>query len=234
MYFTLIIPAYNEEERIEKVVDTYGPYFEKQFQDKFEFLIIVNNSSDRTVEVVEKLSKKHKYLRWANFDYYTGKGGALIEGFKIAKGEVIGFVDSDLAVVPDQYMKLFSKIDTNDVVIASRWVKGAKVLKREDMKVVIAGRVYNLIVRLLYGLKVRDTQCGGKIFRRKLMEKIIPKLRVKGFGIDLDLLYKSKNAGARIYELPITWSHIEEGSKTRVVNSSKMMFKELFITKFKK
>lgn len=234
MYFTLIIPAYNEEERIEKVVNTYGPYFEEKFPGKFEFLIIVNNSSDRTLEVVKELQRTHHYLRWANFPYYTGKGGALVEGFKIANGEVIGFVDSDLAVVPDQYMRLFSEIEDNDVVIASRWVKGAKVMKWESWKTVFAGRIYNLIVRGFFGLNVKDTQCGGKIFKKEVVKRIIPNIRVKGFGIDLDLLYKSKKAGARIKEIPITWSHINEGSKTRVMNSSKMMFKELFITRFKK
>jgi len=135
-------------------------------------------------------------------------------------------------VIPEQYQTLLPHLKEHDVAIASRWVKGAKILKHEDWKVIVAGRVYNKIVRLFFGVKVHDTQCGGKVFRRALVQKLAPIVKVKGFGIDLDLLYKAKKLGANIKEVPIQWSHVEEGSKTKLYNSTKMMIKELFQTKF--
>jgi len=231
MYFSLIIPAYNEEYRIENVIKTYGDYFSEHLNDRFEMIVIVNNSSDKTIDVVKDLAKKHSYLRVEDFSYYTGKGGAIIEGFKLAKGDLIGFVDSDLALLPDQYKKLLN-IGDFDVTIASRWITGANILNREDWKVVLAGRAYNKLVRLFFGLNVYDTQCGGKVFKKAIVDKIIPLIKVKGFGIDLDLLYKSKLVGAKIKEIPITWSHVEEDSKTNLVKSTTTMFKELFITRF--
>lgn len=209
----IIIPAYNEEKRIGKTLEEYSKFFKNKKKNKeikdFEILVIINNTKDKTEEVVEKYIKKYKEIRYLNF-IKGGKGFAIIEGFKDSlkrRNDLIGFVDADLATKPDKYYELISKLNKNDGAIASRWKKGAK--HNYSFKRRIFSRGFNILTRLILFLPFQDTQCGAKIFRRAPIESILNNIESTKWAFDIDLLYKLKKQKKKIIEIPTYWKDME-------------------------
>jgi glycosyltransferase involved in cell wall biosynthesis len=153
MKLSLIIPAYNEEKRIPRTLKLYYDFFKNQLSDDFEFIVVINNSKDNTLNVVNEFSKNKKNIRIANFPFYTGKGGAVIKGFKLARGDFVGFVDADNSITPENFYKIFDIIKNNRAhgVIASRAIKGAVVYPRRKGSSVIASFVFNKLANILFG-----------------------------------------------------------------------------------
>ncbi|HLP78140.1 MAG TPA: glycosyltransferase family 2 protein, partial [Candidatus Paceibacterota bacterium] len=122
----LLIPAYNEEQRIEPVLREYGSYFQKQYQGKFQLIVVLNGCRDNTLGVVEKVAKDFPFIRPLEFKDPIGKGGALIEGLKLAPlADCVGYVDADGASPPRAFHELVRRIGEADCVIGSRWLRGA-------------------------------------------------------------------------------------------------------------
>lgn len=170
MKISIIIPAYNEEKRIGRTLEEYCRFFrEKKTKSRemgkkfdFEILVVINNTTDNTEEVVKKYSKKYREIRYLNFEQ-GGKGFAIIEGFKdVLKrdNEMIGFVDADMATPVFAFNDLIKNINGYDGIIASRWMKGAKAKRTFKKKIVSAG--FNFIVRCLFLFPYHDTQCIPK------------------------------------------------------------------------
>lgn len=208
------MPAYNEERRISKMLEAYGSFFEKILgEGNFEIIIIINNTKDNTEQVVKSFIKKYKEIRYLNFKE-GGKGFAIKEGFKVARGELIGFVDADLATSPEEFYKLVRNMDGYDCTIASRYIKGAVVKPKQPLSRIIASRVFNFIVRVLFIFNFRDTQCGAKVLKKEVIKKVLPKLSISTWAFDIDLLYNSRKQGFKIKEIPTRWeepggSHID-------------------------
>ncbi|MBS3175087.1 glycosyltransferase family 2 protein [Candidatus Woesearchaeota archaeon] len=220
---SIIIPAYNEEKRIIKTLDSYYDFFYKKFKDNFELVVIPNNCKDATPEIAKNFAKKYKNCKVYNIPYFVGKGGAVIEGFKKSKGEFAGFVDADLSTDSDAFYDLYNNIDNYDAIIASRWMKGAKIGTRQPLIRRIASRVFNLLIRIMFGLRISDSQCGAKLFKRKSIIKVIDKLVTTRWAFDVDLLYLLKRNGFAIKEIPTTWND-DPNSKLNVKKTSLEMF----------
>src|SRR3989344_986048 len=139
----IIIPAYNEERRIGKTLEYYSNYFNNLFKKEkldYEILVVINNTTDRTEEVVKKLAERNKRVLYLNLKP-GGKGFAVIEGFKDAlkrENDLIGFVDADMATSPEEYWKLIKNIGNYDGIIASRYVKGAIIDPKPSKQRLIA------------------------------------------------------------------------------------------------
>lgn len=228
---SLIIPAYNEEKRITKTIIAYYDYLQKHFQN-FELIVVCNNCSDNTPTIVQGLTKKLKKLKCLNFPYYTGKGGAVIEGFKKARFELIGFVDADNSTAPKEFDKLVRAIEEYniDCALGSRALKESILIVKQPFTRRLLGKIFSIIVQLLFGLNVRDTQCGAKIFRREAIKAILPELKINGFAFDVEILWKLKNHGFSYKEIPIVWKN-DRDSKVGFSAPLKM-FKELIKIKF--
>ncbi len=220
---SIIIPAYNEESRILATLDSYYNFFNNKFKDDFELIVVPNNCKDNTTKLVNSFSKKHKNVVCYEINYFVGKGGAVIEGFKLAKGQFIGFVDADDSTKADAFYDLYKNINNYDCVIASRWIKGAIINKKQPIMRRIASRTFNIIIRLLFRINVRDSQCGAKIFRRKVLLEIIPNLTTTRWAFDVDLLYQLKNKDFTIKEIPTVWND-NPNSKLNVKRASIEMF----------
>ena len=201
---SIIIPAKNEEKRIPSTLIAYLDFFKKLKID-FEILVVINNSNDKTEEVVKELKNKYKEINYVIFKERIGKGGALIEGFKIVKGNLITYTDADGATSPETLNELIQKINGYDGIIGSRWVKGAKILKKQTLKRRIASRGFNLLTRSILGLNYKDTQCAAKIFKKYVIDAIKNEVEPTDFAIDAVLLYHMKEKGFKIKEEPITW-----------------------------
>jgi len=201
---SVIIPAYNEEKRIKRTLDAYCDFFDKKID--YEIWVIINGCRDNTLGVVREAAKRHKRIKYVDIGKVGSKGGAVNHGFKIAEGEMIGFVDADMATPPGAFYELVEGIDEYDGIIASRWIKGAKISKKQSFKRVFAGRAFNLIVNLFFNLGIRDTQCGAKLFRKEAVKKVCKELGITKWAFDVDLLYQMKRAGYNIKEIPTEWN----------------------------
>ncbi len=223
----LLIPAYNEERRIEPVLRDYGRYFQEHYPGKFQLVVVANGCTDNTVGVVQRVAAEFPAIRALEFDA-IGKGGALIEGLKLAPlADVIGYVDADGATPPHAFHDLVKRIDEADCVIASRWLPGAVLHVEQSSRRQFASRVFHFIVQCLFRMHIRDTQCGAKVLRRQAVEKIHPYLRIADMAFDINLLYSLKRAGFRILEVPTEWTD-KTGSKVNLVHTSLVMFLSTF------
>lgn len=203
----IIIPAYNEESRIQNTLETYIKYFSTK-PEKTIFLVVANNCSDKTVLISKGVQKKHSNIVILNFAK-GGKGFAVKKGFLWAlkrNFDLIGFVDADMATKPQHFYDLVIASNNHDGAIASRYVKGAVITPSRPIMIKIFGKIYNWILRKKLGLPYRDTQCGAKIFSHDTIEKITSDMVETGWSFDLEILYLCKLIGKDIAEIPTTWS----------------------------
>jgi glycosyltransferase involved in cell wall biosynthesis len=220
----LLIPAYNEEARIEPVLRDYARFFKENYSGKFQMVVILNGCRDNTLVVVQRTAKDFFSVSYLDFPEAIGKGGALIEGLKLAPfADFIGYVDADGATPPQAFLDLVKKIGAADCVIGSRWLPGAVIHQSQAGNRQFASRVFHGIVQLLFWMNIRDTQCGAKVMKRAVVEKIHPTLRIADMAFDINLLYSMKRAGFRILEVPTEWTD-QAGSKVALGRSSLTMF----------
>lgn len=213
---SIIIPAYNEELRIKSVISNIS---EKFLGDE---MIVVCDGIDDTKKIAESLAIKNPNIKVLNFSEKLGKGGAITEGFKAAKGEKIGFVDADESISPEDLKYMFDFSGNVDGVIASRRLKTSKILIEQPRKRRVASRFFNIFVRSFFGLPFKDTQCGAKVFKREAIYDILDEMETRGFEIDVEILWRLKNKGYNVVEYPVTWKH-SEGSKFRLTQSRNML-----------
>ncbi|MBE0447829.1 MAG: glycosyltransferase family 2 protein [Actinobacteria bacterium] len=209
---SIVIPAYNEERRIKKTLIKYHNYFSEKYDDDFEMIVVTDGCKDGTPNVVREFSREFPHVKHLNFARRLGKGGGIIQGFKIAEGEMIGFVDADCGAEPKEFDKLIGATRFKDGAIGSRWLNRSLVKTKEPFLREVGSRIFYLIARTLFGLTYKDTQCGAKVFRKQVVKDIMNKIYLTGFTFDLDLLYRMKRKNYEIEEVPISWKH-QEGSK---------------------
>lgn len=220
----LLIPAYNEERRIEPVLRDYGRYFQEHYQGKFQLVVVLNGCRDNTLGVVQRVAQEFPFIRALDFPAPIGKGGALIEGFKLAPmADVIGYVDADGATPPRAFHDLVKHIGEADCVIGSRWLPGAVLHVEQTSKRQFASRCFHLIVELLFRMHITDTQCGAKVMTRQAVEKVHSNLRIADMAFDINLLFSLKHAGCRVLEVPTEWTD-KIGSKVTLFRTSLTMF----------
>jgi glycosyltransferase involved in cell wall biosynthesis len=224
--YSIIIPAYNEADRIKSVLRSYAAELSGQE------IIVVFDGQDNTPDIVANVMKDYPDISLLTFHKRLGKGGAIIEGFKVAQGDKIGFADADDSVSPENLKAMFETLGEVDGVIASRRLATSKIIKKQPFKRRFASEVFNILVRTLFGLPFNDTQCGAKVFTRRAICDIIDELETRGFEIDVEILWRLKNKGYRVVEYPITWSH-SEGSKFKLSHSC-AMFSSLIKIRFQK
>ncbi|HPU54896.1 MAG TPA: glycosyltransferase, partial [Verrucomicrobiota bacterium] len=220
----LLIPAYDEEHRIEPVLRDYAAFFQQQYRGPFQIVVVLNGCRDNTLGVVQRVAAEFPRISWLEFQDPIGKGGALIEGLKLAPmSDIIGYVDADGATPPRAFLDLVRRIGEADCVIGSRWLPGAVLHQEQTRKRQLASRVFHLIVQALFWMNIRDTQCGAKVMRREAVEKIHSSLRIADMAFDINLLYSLKRAGFRILEVPTEWTD-KIGSKVALGRTSLVMF----------
>jgi glycosyltransferase involved in cell wall biosynthesis len=203
----LLIPAYNEEARIEPVLREYGLYFKDQYKGKFQLVVVLNGCRDNTLGVVQRVAKDFPAISALNFLEPIGKGGALIEGLKLAPtSDLVGYVDADGASPPHALHDLVKLTDKADCVIGSRWLPGAVLHQAQTRLRRFTSRCFHLIVEMLLHLHIKDTQCPCKVIRRTAVEKIHSSLRIADLAFDVNLLYSLKRAGFSILEVPTEWT----------------------------
>jgi len=224
----IIIPAYNEENRIARTLDNYCSFFKKAEKNgiKAEIYIVINNTRDRTPEIVKNFMKKFKNLKFIDIKD-KGKGLTIIRGFRdsleAGNFELIGFVDADMATEAQDFYDLIINIDNYDGIIASRWMNGSVVEHKDSVIRKIYSAGFNLLARMILGLNYKDTQCGAKLFKKEALEKIINQLGITQWAFDIDILYKMKLQNLQVKEIPTHWRDMA-GSKVKNSTAVQMFF----------
>lgn len=194
MKVSIVIPSHNEEGIIAAVLRNISGYF-----PECEIIVVSNGCTDRTPEIVDSLglgNVRHIVIRER-----IGKGAAVLEGFRKARGEIIGFIDADDAFRNADIRMVIEEVSNVDCVIGSKW-KGRKFSQVDwPFARKIASRAANLFIRAVFGLNFSDTQAGLKFFRRKVLESIDLDFVCRGFEFDIELLYKIKKKGFEIREI---------------------------------
>ena len=221
---TIIIPAYNEEKRIVNRIQNLIGYFDKALGE-YELLVITDGCTDKTPEVVSKYVNYNPKVRLFDFPERLGKGGAIIEGLKLAKGEIIVVTDADDSVPPQEIFKLIKNVENYDMVIGSRYSKDSKLLVKETLLRYLLGRSFNALVKLMFWRfrGINDTQCGVKVLRRYVVDKSLRNLFITGFAVDVNLIYSVMRGGFKVKEVGITYMHVEHESKVSKVLAKLML-----------
>jgi dolichyl-phosphate beta-glucosyltransferase len=221
---SVVIPAYNEEQRIGSTVKKIAAYFEGQ---DVEIIVVSDGSKDKTKEVVEDL--KLKRVKVIEYSPNRGKGYAVKTGVMAAKGEYILMSDADLSTPIEQFAKFKSYMSHGDVIIGSRALRRSLITKHQPWYRELIGKIFNKIVRVLAVRGIHDTQCGFKFFSRKAAMDIFPKLTIDGFGFDVEALMLARKLGYEIKELPVVWENDERSKVSPIKHSVKMFFEVMKI-----
>lgn len=220
---SIFFPAYNEEENIEEVANSALKVLDG-LADRYEVLIIDDGSVDGTGEIADRLARIHPgIVRVIHHPQNLGYGGALKSGFYNSKFAWIFFTDSDGQFNIKELKKFLEAREDADLVIGYR-------IKRADPLIrVINTELYRLLIRVLFGLTVRDIDCAFKLIRRDVIEKI-PKFRSEGALISAELLIQAKRYGFKIKEVGVSHYPRLYGKQTGANLSVILkMFKELFV-----
>jgi len=214
--YSLIIPAYNEEVRIRQLFDDI-----RGFDGE---LIVVCDGTDGTADVVDTIATQRPGLtvRCLRIDHRLGKGGGVIAGLTEARSRLVGYCDADGSTSIEEMKHLFCMLPAVDGVIGSRWVTGSTSTVRQSILRQLESRAFNLLIRVLFGLTYYDTQCGAKVFRKSVIEEVLPQMVSKGFEFDVELLWRLNRVGYRVIEVPITWqnkgdSRVRKGDMVRML-----------------
>jgi len=207
---SVVLPVFNEP-KILKTLKTLDEELARAFA-KYEIVCVNDGSFDETLAKIRRFNSPK--LKLVTYPLNVGKGFALCHGFTQASGDMIAFLDSDLEIHPKQ-LRLFTDLMDlvkADIVIGSKRHPLSQVNYSFSRK--LYSRGFQFLVRLLFGLKVRDTQVGIKLFRRRVLEKVVPRIVVKRWAFDLELLVVAHHLGfRRIIEAPIELKKRRFGSK---------------------
>ncbi len=198
---SVIIPAYKQEKtikddliRIKHVLD--------QLRYDYEIILVVDGNVDKTLQNVQKM--KFNKIVATGYNVNKGKGHAVRFGMAKAKGDIIAFIDAGMDINPNGLSMLMEHFEwyNADIIVGSKLHPVSKVDYPVTRKILSWG--YRTLVRLLFGLSVRDTQVGMKFFRKKVLEDVLPRLLVKTYAFDIEIIAVAHYLGyKRIFEAPI-------------------------------
>lgn len=221
---SLIIPAYNEGERLPKTLPSVFAFLEAQSYP-FEIIIINNNSSDNTREVALDFAATRPYLKVID-ELTQGKGAAVRSGFLAATGEYLFMADADFSMPVEEIAKFLPpQLSQYDIAIGSREAPGA-VRYNEPQYRHFMGRVFNFYVKVLAIPGYEDTQCGFKCFRREVAWSILPFQTIPGWAFDVELLFIALRHGYKIVEVPVHW-YYGENSRVSPIRDTINMIREV-------
>ena len=228
MKISLIIPAFNEENRIAKSIRSIGDFFSKKNWE-FEIIVVDDGSRDKTVEVVnrewDKIGGTKKLLQnSAN----RGKGYSVRKGMLEATGDYLIFTDADLSSPIEEAEKLIRVLEEGcSIVIASRALRNSQVEIHQNIVRETMGKIFNCLARFLTFKGIHDSQCGFKGFRREAAQRLFSLAKIDGFAFDAEIIYLAQKFGYSIKEIPVVWRN-SPASKVHMISDPVNMILDLF------
>jgi len=235
----IIIPARNEAHRIGKTLEAYLQYF-----TEVKAVVSLSACEDDTRGVVSAISKRYPgrvdIIESTPVSGNT-KGKAVRDGWRYAvdtyADEYIGFIDADNSVTPEEFNKLVGALPGHEGAISSRYLPESYLKERDSLMRILASHFYRHFVRTLFNLPYLDTQCGGKLYTRKALIGILPKLRTNDMTFDVEVLYLLDKSGVSVVEVPIVWreniASTISTSKKKFITTSLQMFLSLLRLRYR-
>ncbi len=224
---SVVVPAYNEEKCIANTIERIHGFLEKNFEN-YEIIVVDDGSTDHTRKIVSGFSGRMKNLKLLGNARRRGKGESVKKGMLQASSEYLLFSDADLST-PIEEIGDFLKYAENgaEIIIGSRAVKEANILKKQSFLRQNMGRAFNFLVQIFLFSGIRDTQCGFKCFSKKAAKALFKLQRTRGFCFDAEILYIAKKKGYKMKEVPVTWINRQD-SRVALIGGSLSMFLDIF------
>ncbi len=217
---TVVIPAYNEAERLPPFLERVIAYCAAS-ERRYEIIVVDDGSTDDTFAVAEGHKPRCSDLRAIRLPENKGKGSAVRKGFQESTGEICLFLDADGSIEPDEIEKNIHYIvkEGYDIFIGSRAMKGAGTLVERNTCRKIFAWAYGLLVRTFLLKDIRDTTCGFKMFKKDVADDLFPRSIIKDYSFDMEILYLARKLGYSVKEGPVSWRHVD-GSKVHVLSDT--------------
>lgn len=227
IYISVVVPAYNEQDRISNSLDTLIEYLSAQSYE-WEIIVVDDGSDDNTNTVVQKRLNDSR-IKLITLPH-AGKGFAIKTGMLSAEGQIRLMCDADMAMPVSYIADFLSNINKKNqpIVIGSRQIPGSKRFNESNFRHLL-GRLYNLWIKTFVISEYSDTQCGFKCFTADSVNKIFPLQRLDGFGFDIEILLIAKLMGLNTKELPIEWHHGSNSKVNPLLDSFKMFIDTIII-----
>ncbi len=222
---TVVLPAFNEAKRIEKEVEEVKRWMDKTGYD-YEIVIAEDGSTDGTDRIASELARRDPKVKHIHSDKRLGRGRALTRAFKNSNGDVLVYLDVDLSTDMRHLKELIDAVakEGYDLATGSRLMKESRAerpLKRD-----LASKVYNFLVRLMLGSKLRDHQCGFKAFRRSSILSLLDEVKDDHWFWDTEILVLAQRKGLKVKEIPVKWRQSGE-TKVRFTKDVLYMFSQI-------
>jgi len=232
---SVILPLFNEEKRLKKAFRKIVNFSKKKKINFIEFIFVNDGSSDKSEEMIKKFMKDKRKFKKRKFYYFklqknSGKGAALKLGVKKAKGEWILTSDIDFSVSLSEINNWLKKKyinSLNQVYFGSRSHRLSKVSSKFYRKLI--GNLLRFLINFILDIKLRDTQCGFKLYKKNVAKKIFSKMRFVGFEHDIEIVMLLKKEKLKIIELPVNWKHVNLSKVNLITDSFKFFFKVFHI-----
>jgi glycosyltransferase involved in cell wall biosynthesis len=230
MRLDIIVPAHNEEHRIDRMLTEYRSGIENPAA---RFVIALDHCTDGTIEVVRRHAEVDPRVEWADYPK-LGKGGVILETLRRCDADLMAFVDADCATPPAELLRLVAAAEGRtsvpadpegagcDIAIATRWHPAAVLPAHRPLPRRLASTLFAAGVRRLFGLPYRDTQCGAKVLRRHVAKAVVPLLSSRDFLFDVELLLTADALGYRVAEVPTVWVD-QAGSRLHAARDGRRM-----------
>jgi glycosyltransferase involved in cell wall biosynthesis len=223
---SIIVPAYNEAARIGATL-VRMLQFADESKLNVEIIVVDDGSSDDTCEVVRSVAPDDQRLTLLKQPKNMGKGAAVKAGMLQASGDLLLFSDADLSTPIEDVLLLIEHLsDSCPIAIGSRGLKASNLEVRQPFYREMMGRTFNRIVRMVLGVKIRDTQCGFKLFRRTEAKALFGAQKTQGFAFDVEILFRARLAKYDVAEVPVTWRN-DERSTVHPIRDAARMFGEV-------
>lgn len=232
-FLSIVIPAYNEALRVGRTLEEVWKYaVSKSFET--EIVLVDDGSNDGTLELFKEFQSQHPGTEVLCNVVNRGKGFSVRRGILEAHGEVILFTDADLSAPIEETDKLLAALDSKgaDAAIGSRALDRTLVGVHQPWRREYAGRFFNLLVRFFTGLKIHDTQCGLKLFRRDTTRRAFELQQVDRFGFDPEVLFLIRRFRGKIVEVPVRWND-NPATKVHFLRDSALMFFDLIVLRLR-
>lgn len=226
---SIVIPAYNESERIVAPLRTILDFVEAS-ETAYEVIVVDDGSSDDTAEVARRIFAERPSVETnvIRYEENRGKGFAVNTGLKAVKADIAVFTDADLSTPITEIDKLVGPISAGeyDVTFGSRALDRSLIGTHQSWLRENGGRVINFMIRTMSGLNFADTQCGFKAFNMVKFRPLLNVMTIHRFGFDIEFLYVANYHSLRLAEIPVRWNDVA-GSKVSPVRDTRRMMGEL-------